>query len=66
MTWMHKPKHRTLKPERCQRCLAQAPTEEIRMLWQAREAPSADGAQDWWFGAACAADLRRGAPPSAS
>jgi hypothetical protein len=36
------------------------------MLWQAREAPSADGAQDWWFCAECAAELRRGAPPSAS
>jgi len=65
MTWMHKPKHRTLKPERCQRCHAQVPTEEIRMLWQAREAAT-DGAQDWWFCAECAAELRRGAPPSTS
>lgn len=63
MTWIYKPKqHRTLKAERCQRCHARAPTEEIRMLWQARETVSANEAHDWWFCAECAAELRRGAP----
>jgi hypothetical protein len=65
MTWIYKAKqHRKLKPERCQRCHVRAPTEEIRMLWQAGAAASTEGAQDWWFCAACAAELRRGAPPT--
>jgi NAD-dependent SIR2 family protein deacetylase len=63
MTWFYKAKQkRTVRPERCQRCHARAPTEEIRMLWQAREMTSADEARDWWLCAECAAELRPGAP----
>jgi hypothetical protein len=65
MTWLHKAKQpRAVRPERCQRCHVRAPTEEIRMLWKAREVESADEPQDWWFCAKCAAELRRGAPPT--
>jgi uncharacterized protein with PIN domain len=65
MTWMYKAKrHREPKPERCQRCHGRAPTEEIRMLWTAREVTSADAAQDWWLCTECAAEFRRGAPPT--
>jgi hypothetical protein len=63
MTWFYTAKwDRKAKPERCQRCHARAPTEEIRMLWHARDVASANDAENWWFCAGCAAELRRGAP----
>ena len=64
MTWFYKAKPHTVRPERCQRCHVRAPTEEIRMLWQASATASASEAKDWWFCAECAAELRSGAPPT--
>lgn len=65
MTWMHKAKqHLEPKLDRCQRCHGRAATEEIRMLWSAREVPPGGEAQDWWLCAECAVELRRGAPPT--